>query len=288
MVVFERAILSATRRRRGVSGIAWLSVAVLAERSLPNSSAGAEGTSPLGRVDAIAGFGGGTGREARAAAGTEGAASTSAVTRSSTAIGSPTGTTDPSAARISRSTPVAGAGTSASTLSVVMTRSASSSATGWPGCTSQRSMMPSATDSPSCGIVTNSSVIDSILAEFATLLRQAFGFNGIGVSEHDRGVRSREAGGHPLHIEQRSLLLRSEGRHVGLGQKPIAHHVAVEAADGIRPAGLFDLIVAAVLAGVVRCVVKAETIGATFDQRGSAAIQSPLHRLLRSTIHCHD
>jgi hypothetical protein len=60
----------------------------------------------------------------------------------------------PSLARISFSTPVTGAGTSALTLSVSTSSMGSNSTTWSPGLTSHLEMVPSCTDSPSCGITT--------------------------------------------------------------------------------------------------------------------------------------
>src|ERR1700694_5049388 len=60
----------------------------------------------------------------------------------------------PASARILVSVPVAGAGTSASTLSVVTSTSASPSRTGSPGCFSHLATVPSVTDSPISGRVT--------------------------------------------------------------------------------------------------------------------------------------
>ena len=65
----------------------------------------------------------------------------------------PTGTVSPSGAVISASVPDAGAGTSMSTLSVVTSTRVSPSVTGSPGCLTQRTTVPSVTDSPIAGSV---------------------------------------------------------------------------------------------------------------------------------------
>ena len=70
----------------------------------------------------------------------------------------PTSTVSPSGTRISATTPEHGAGTSVSTLSVDTSNSGSSSVTDSPTALNQRVMVPSVTDSPSCGITM--SVID--------------------------------------------------------------------------------------------------------------------------------
>jgi hypothetical protein len=67
----------------------------------------------------------------------------------------PTAAVSPSAMRISASTPLVGAGTSESTLSVDTSKRGSSARIGSPGCFSQRVIVPSVTVSPSWGIVTS-------------------------------------------------------------------------------------------------------------------------------------
>ena len=73
---------------------------------------------------------------------------------STTAISAPAWTVWPSFARISRRMPVTGAGTSALTLSVSTSSIGSNSTTLSPGLTSHLAMVPSCTDSPSCGMTT--------------------------------------------------------------------------------------------------------------------------------------
>ena len=64
----------------------------------------------------------------------------------------PTVTVSPACARISSIVPDAGAGTSASTLSVEISTIVSSSATGSPGCLAHSRIVPSDTDSPIAGM----------------------------------------------------------------------------------------------------------------------------------------
>ena len=66
---------------------------------------------------------------------------------------SPTETVAPASARISPITPDAGAGTSASTLSVEISTTVSSASTASPGCLAHSRITPSETDSPIWGIV---------------------------------------------------------------------------------------------------------------------------------------
>ena len=66
----------------------------------------------------------------------------------------PTGTVSPSFTVISTSTPAAGDGISASTLSVEISNSGSSRSTASPGFLIQRTMVPSVIDSPIWGMVT--------------------------------------------------------------------------------------------------------------------------------------
>ncbi len=65
------------------------------------------------------------------------------------------GTVSPSGTTISARTPATGAGISESTLSVLISRSDSSTAMRSPGAFSQAVMVPSVTVSPICGIRTS-------------------------------------------------------------------------------------------------------------------------------------
>ena len=71
-----------------------------------------------------------------------------------TASSPPTATTPSSGTLMARSTPLAGDGISVSTLSVETSTRGSSAATVSPTCLSQRVTVPSVTDSPSGGRVT--------------------------------------------------------------------------------------------------------------------------------------
>src|SRR5438094_3038065 len=132
-------------------------------------TAGEYRCSPDSKTSGAAGAGGGAGAGGAAAAACAGlsaatfgagaGASGVAVTfpsppSSTTAISAPAWTVWPSLARISLRMPVTGAGTSALTLSVSTSSIGSNSTTLSPGLTSHFEMVPSCTDSPSCGITT--------------------------------------------------------------------------------------------------------------------------------------
>src|SRR4051794_14584082 len=76
-----------------------------------------------------------------------------------------TGTVSPSCARISESTPAPGDGISASTLSVEISNSGSSRSTLSPTFLIQRTIVPSATDSPICGITTSINTRNPVIEE---------------------------------------------------------------------------------------------------------------------------
>ena len=92
------------------------------------------------------------GREAEEGAGTSGVPEPLGSIRASTW---PTVTVSSGAARILVTTPLAGAGTSASTLSVETSTTVSPSATCWPSATRHSRIVPSVTDSPIWGIWTS-------------------------------------------------------------------------------------------------------------------------------------
>ena len=75
-----------------------------------------------------------------------------------------TGTVSPSLTRISDTTPAAGDGISASTLSVEISNSGSSRSTFSPTFLIQRTIVPSAIDSPICGITTSVAIFNSQLS----------------------------------------------------------------------------------------------------------------------------
>ena len=108
-------------------------------------SAGFAGTSPAsGEGVSVLGAG----------AGASGVAVTPSAPISTTAISAPAWTVSPSFARISRRIPDTGAGTSALTLSVSTSSIGSNSTTLSPGLSSHLEIVPSWTDSPSCGMTT--------------------------------------------------------------------------------------------------------------------------------------
>jgi hypothetical protein len=74
----------------------------------------------------------------------------------------PTATVSPSCTRISVTTPLAGDGTSVSTLSVEISSSVSSAAIGSPTFFTQRVIVPSETDTPICGMTTSAAVVLAI------------------------------------------------------------------------------------------------------------------------------
>src|SRR5712692_7840602 len=110
---------------------------------------GAFFSSPFAAVDTA-----GTVSGAAVAAGAFFAAPAPSAPTAISASGAPTAIVFPASARILVRVPVAGAGTSASTLSVVTSTSASPSRTGSPGCFSHLATVPSVTDSPISGRVT--------------------------------------------------------------------------------------------------------------------------------------
>ncbi len=94
-----------------------------------------------------------TGR-APSTAGAEGPGDSAPSAVSISAIGVSLGTVAPSSTRMAVRVPATGDGTSAFTLSVITSTRASYFSTRSPGFFSQRPIVPSATLSPSCGIVT--------------------------------------------------------------------------------------------------------------------------------------
>ena len=99
-----------------------------------------------------AGSGAGAAPGAGFEAGASGAAPPAAPAMTATTLS--TGTVSPACTRMAVSTPDAGEGISASTLSVEISNRGSSRPTASPACFIQRTIVPSAIDSPSCGIRT--------------------------------------------------------------------------------------------------------------------------------------
>src|SRR5437762_13387802 len=126
------------------------------------AGAGASGLG-VGGVDVAFGsaFGGGAGAGAAAFGGSGfvGAGAAAPFSVSSTATNVWTGTVCPSCTLISANTPAAGAGISASTLSVEISNSGSSRLTVSPTFLSHLLKVPSAMDSPICGMSTSTLAI---------------------------------------------------------------------------------------------------------------------------------
>src|SRR5262249_33286158 len=105
-----------------------------------------------GALGADGGVGAGAGGRGAAGAGRVAPAPASVSIRPTTVW---TGTVSPSCTRISASTPAPGAGISASTLSVEISKMGSSRLTGSPAFLSHRESVPSAMDSPIWGMTTS-------------------------------------------------------------------------------------------------------------------------------------
>ena len=75
---------------------------------------------------------------------------------------SPTGTVTPTSTRISVTRPATGEGISVSILSVEISQIVSSRSIQSPGFFFQSAMVPSATETPICGIVTSTTVVASV------------------------------------------------------------------------------------------------------------------------------
>src|SRR3954465_9690193 len=122
----------------------------------------------------------------------------------------PTSTVLPTSTRISVTRPVAGAGTSVSTLSVEISTTVSSASTQSPTRFFHSTIVPSATDTPIWGIVTSASVELPLVGEELTArllhvvdLRQ----NGAleRRAERDRRVRRRHPYDRPVEVLERLL-----------------------------------------------------------------------------------
>src|SRR5258708_4010931 len=168
------------------------------------------GASDLGAGGAGVGlgsaFGGGAGAGAAALGGSgfvgaraaaAGVDATAPASVSSTATSVCTGTVWPSCTLISANTPAAGAGISASTLSVEISNSGSSRFTGSPTFLSHLLKVPSAIDSPICGINTSTPAIVA-----PSVRRQpAGGFHNIVSLRQDEVLQGRR-------IRQRHIMRR--------------------------------------------------------------------------------
>src|SRR5256714_9458363 len=153
------SITSATSRRRiEPPGPVPLTVArsipfALASSSAPSVTSTPAFTPPFGGAGADFAGAAGVSTAAGVAWVADGftGASPPSVPTSISASGAPTAIVFPASARILTSLPLAGAGTSASTLSVVTSTSASPSRTVSPSCFSHLAPVPSGTDSPISG-----------------------------------------------------------------------------------------------------------------------------------------
>src|SRR5437879_7172854 len=162
---------AAILRTRGVDFLRRRSSAVSAPSPpcLDGAVAGGRGRSPTDAAAAAGGGGGGgggagfggSGLDAGGAEAAAGGDATAPFSVSITATSVCTGTVWPSCTLISANTPAAGAGISASTLSVEISNSGSSRLTVSPTFLSHLLKVPSAIDSPICGINTSTRAIVS-------------------------------------------------------------------------------------------------------------------------------
>src|SRR4051812_1263821 len=108
---------------------------------------------------------------------------------------SPTGTVTPTSTRISVTRPATGDGISVSILSVEISTIVSSRSIQSPGRFFQSAIVPSATDTPICGIVTSTSVV-LVGEELTTRLLHVVHLRQHGAfewwRERDRHVRRRD------------------------------------------------------------------------------------------------
>src|SRR6266550_2632584 len=164
------------------------------------------GGSGLGAKGVGAGFGSafGGGAAAFGGSGFAGAGAAAPFSVSSIATSVCTGTVCPSCTLISANTPAAGAGISASTLSVEISNSGSSRFTGSPTFLSHLLKVPSAIDSPICGINTSTRAIVSP----SVRRKPAGGFHNIvslGQDEVLQGRRIRQRNIMRRHAHDRSV-----------------------------------------------------------------------------------
>src|SRR5215208_596709 len=141
-------------------------------------------------------------------------ASTSALSEAMTAIFVPTATVSPSWARICWTTPLAGLGTSVSTLSVEISSSDSSAEIASPSDLSHFVIVPSETETPIWGMTT--STVVPVVAIRSLVLRQLL-----------------QACHHVFDLRDESLLERRRERNGGVGRGDAAHG-RVEVLEGLR------------------------------------------------------
>src|SRR4051794_15910787 len=131
----------------------------------------------------------------------------------------PTGTVSPSPISISVNRPVAGAGTSESILSVEMTQIVSSASTQSPGCLRHSATVPSATETPICGMTTSIRV-PLVLEELNARLLDAVDRRQHRLLERGRERDRHVWGGHAHHrpVEVLEAPLGDDRRHLGAGR----------------------------------------------------------------------
>src|SRR4029453_11598046 len=183
----------------------------------PPAATGATGTAPV-----VAAFAAGITGEAEATAPASPAAKTTAIVR-------PTGTTSPSRALTSRSTPEAGASSSTVTLSVSISTTGSPFWTGSPGRLSQWMILPVSCASSSAGMMMLVGIRDSALEDFPRGDQRPLDSRGVDVQMRDRAnqARARRAHAHaareqPLDDHRRGQLAgQLEEDDVGLDRRRI-------------------------------------------------------------------
>ncbi len=270
---------------------------------MADAAAVATGAGSAAGADAGEGTGSGAGEGAGAAASAFGAGESAAARPSSavsmTAISALLGTVAPSSTRISVRIPANGEGTSALTLSVMTSRSGSYFSTESPGCFSHLPIVPSATLSPSWGIVTLATfavppgrfvpgLVSPIRAEPVEPVEPGDAF-GLSVRHH-RVVN--HVGGNPgiADRERRSLLLVAAvfasleaGR--GLGEVGVNTLVLSRLPGDALPylyigLGLISLVVAVALGAALGRTRKARLFGVALT---SVAVALAVERIALST-----
>src|SRR6476659_7209319 len=132
------------------------------------------------------------------------------------AMATPTSTVSPTATRISCTRPVAGDSTSVSILSVEIEAMISSASTQSPTCFFHSTTVPSATETPICGIVTAALVVEELthgLPDVVDLRQDRLLQRG---REGDGDVGRRHADDRP--VEVLPALLRDQRRDLGAGR----------------------------------------------------------------------
>ena len=171
--------------------------------------------------------------------------------RRSTASSAPTSTVSSSSTLISSSVPATGEGISVSTLSVETSSSGSSTATSSPTCLSQRVTVPSVTDSPSAGSVTDGA---RRRRPAAGRLRPAAALLGLGLLLRLR-ARSPARGspllGSALGLRRRRLVLGCLGVLAGWRPRPPASSPAPESPPPHSPSSPITRELGADLDGLV-------------------------------------